>query len=298
MEVKRDGWFKAIWRLFYPLLLHFGIMVLVSTVWSLVVYFMVIEENWSGGGSLMTQLQELTYQAMETILRSTYYITVVADLIVLPFLYLFFRRDKKQRAKVEPEVKYNQASFMEYVLLMVVAFGACIGFNGLISGIGLVEVDETYQEVSELLYSASLPMQLFGTALVVPLCEELIFRGLMYNRLKDYMSLGMAMITTSLVFGLYHGNIVQILYAFPLSCMMIYAYEKYHSFFAPYLFHVIANGMSVLITETGLFDFLFSSRILMLMTGVVGLAIVYGGLRRIRDMVKLEPVDPVSKVEL
>ena len=246
----------------------------------------------------MARLEEIAYQAMEQILRSTYHITVAADLLVIPFLFLFFRRDKKQQAKIKPEIKYNRASFMEYVLLMAVAFGACIGFNGLIAGVGLVEADETYQEVSELLYSASLPMQLFGTALVVPLCEELIFRGLMYNRLKDYMSVGMAMATASLVFGLYHGNMVQIVYAFPLSCMMIYAYEKYHSFWAPYLFHVTANAVSVLITETGLFDFLFGGRVMMLMTGFVGLAVVYGGLRIIRDTVKLTPVDPASKVEL
>ena len=37
---------------------------------------------------------------------------------------------------------------------------------------------------------------------------------------------------------------------------------------------------------------------MMLMTGFVGLAVVYGGLRIIRDTVKLTPVDPASKVEL
>ncbi len=299
MEGKRDNWFKTIWRLFYPLLLHFGIMILVSTIWSVVVYVLVVEKNWSAGeASMIEHLQEMAYQAMEGILRSTYYITLVADLIVLPFLYLFFRQDKKQREKVEPEIKYGHASPAEYLLLAVVAFGACIGFNGLIAGLGLIEVDETYQEVSELLYSASLPMQLFGTALVVPLCEEFMFRGLMYNRLKENMSAGMAMITASMVFGLYHGNMVQMLYAFPLSCMMIYAYEKYHSFLAPILFHVVANGVAVLITGTDLFDFLFSGQIMRLLTGGVGLAVVYGGLRIIRDTVKLEPVDPASKVEL
>ena len=299
MEVRRDSWLKTIWRLFYPLLLHLGIMILVSVIWSMAVYVMVIGEGWSASGtSFVTQLQDMAYRAMELILQSTYYITMAADLITIPFLVWFFKRDKRLQARVKPDVKYNQASAMEYVLVAVVAFGACIGLNGLISGLGLVEVDEAYQEVSEVLYSASLPVQLLGTAVIVPLCEELVFRGLIYNRLKEYMSMSMAMITASLVFGLYHGNMVQILYAFPMSCMMIYAYEKYHSFLAPCLFHMVANGMSVLITETGLFDFLFNGRVMMLMTGAVGLAVVYGGLRMIKNTVKLEPVDPVSKVEL
>ncbi len=300
MEGKNDNWFRTMWRLFYPLLLHFGIMVLVSTIWSLIVYLIVIEKNWSAdGASVLEQLQEIGYQAMEGMLRSSYYIMIIANLITLPFLHLFYRQDKKQREKVKPEIKYNRASPMEYVVLAVVAFGACIGFNGLIAGIGLTQADKAYQEVSELLYSASLPVQLAGTALLTPVFEEYMFRRVMYNRLKDNnMSIGMAMITVSLVFGLYHGNIVQMLYAFPLSCMMVYTYEKYHSFLAPCLFHIVANGASVLITGTDLFDFLFSGRIMMLLTGGVGLVVVYYGLRIIKDTVKLEPVDPASKVEL
>ena len=103
MEGKNDNWFRTMWRLFYPLLLHFGIMVLVSTVWSLIVYLIVIEKNWSAdGASVLEQLQEIGYQAKEGMLRSSYYIMIIANLITLPFLHLFYRQDKKQREKVKP----------------------------------------------------------------------------------------------------------------------------------------------------------------------------------------------------
>ena len=292
MEVKRDGWFKIIWRLFYPLLLYMGIQIVLELMVSFVLTLKVLMD---GGGASM---QHVVAKVLDLYLGLSYYVTVFGALAAIPFLYLFYRLDRKKRQAVGAEIVYCRATAMEYVLIGVVAFGACIGGNNLILGSGLMELDSHYQQVSEILYSAPFLVQLAGTGIIVPLCEELVFRGLMYKRLKEYVPAGTAMVTTSLVFGLYHGNIVQMVYAMTLGYLMVYIYEKYHHFLAPFLFHAVSNLLSVLITETGIFGFLYTNKTMMLLSGCVGVGIVIAGMRIICNNVKLEPKDPASRVEL
>jgi membrane protease YdiL (CAAX protease family) len=228
----------------------------------------------------------------------SYYMTVGTAILSIPFMYLFYRKDKKWRIAMGEEITYRHASLLEYVLVCLIAFGACIGGNNLIMASGLITVDSTYQEVSELLYSASLPVQIIGTAMIVPLCEELLFRGLLYNRLKEKIPANTAIWLSALAFGVYHGNLVQLVYATLLGVLMAYLYEKYHSFLAPYLFHATANLVSVLITETTWFDFMYKNKLMMLVSGVVGLIIVAYGLYVVSTTVNLEPEDPESKVQV
>lgn len=140
---------------------------------------------------------------------------------------------------------------MEYVLIAMVAFGACIGGNNILLGIGLAEIDTAYQEAAQTLYSTGLWIQLLGTVVVAPVCEELLFRGLIYKRMKEYMTPGMAMFLSALAFGFFHGNMTQMVYSGALGFLMAYVYEKYHNLFAPVLFHAVANLFSVVVTETG-----------------------------------------------
>lgn len=48
---------------------------------------------------------------------------------------------------------------------------------------------------------------------IAPLAEEIVFRWLIYLRLRDYMRIGFAMVISGMIFGIYHGNLVQAVYA-------------------------------------------------------------------------------------
>jgi hypothetical protein len=60
----------------------------------------------------------------------------------------------------------------------------------------------------------------------------------------------------------------------------------------------MANLVSVLITETTWFDFMYKNKLMMLVSGVVGLIIVAYGLYVVSTTVNLEPEDPESKVQV
>ena len=106
-----------------------------------------------------------------------------------------------------------------------------------------------YQEVSEIIYSGGLFIELVSAVVAAPIVEELLFRGLIYTRLKVLMSSNAAIIVSAAIFGIFHGNLVQFVYALIIGLLIAYVYEKYKTIFAPIMFHVSANLISVLITE-------------------------------------------------
>lgn len=289
-----------VWSIIYPLLIYWAVEIVVLVGASVIVSFMTYAEMFPqlmAEENVMEQSKMLYYQVMEWTLQNGYYLQMLINLITIPLLYLFFRRDKKTELRLGTEVPYRHATVMEYLLLAIVAFGATIGGNLLIAASGLMEADSGYQQATELLYSASLPVQLIGTVLIGPLCEELIYRGLIYKRLRAAISPMQAMVISSLLFGIAHGNLVQLLYAFVLGLLMAYVYEKYHSFLAPFLFHAVGNAIAVLMTETGIFEFMYSGKIMMVISGILGVAVVVLGGRMIRE-IHLEPKNPESKIEM
>ena len=68
------------------------------------------------------------------------------------------------------------------------------------------------------------------TGIMGPILEELLFRGIVYNRLKIYLSHKKSVIITSILFSIMHlPNIINVIYTFFLSFILIYLYDKYKS---------------------------------------------------------------------
>ena len=85
--------------------------------------------------------------------------------------------------------------------------------------------------------------------IAAPVLEELFFRGMIYKRLRDIVNVKAAIIISALFFGAFHGNLVQLVYAFIIGLMLAYVYEKFKTIWVPIVFHMGANLISILITE-------------------------------------------------
>lgn len=78
---------------------------------------------------------------------------------------------------------------------------------------------------------------------VSPLVEELVFRWLVYGRIKNVLGVKLAVPVSAFFFGIYHGNLIQGIYAFIMGCIMALIYEWTDNFLTPVIFHVAANGI-------------------------------------------------------
>ena len=92
-----------------------------------------------------------------------------------------------------------------------------------------------------------------GACIIGPLCEELVFRGLLAGRLARYGQKPGAFIS-ALLFGLYHANLEQFFYAFALGLLLSYAYYRTGllrtSVLLHMLFNIIGSVVPMLLPDT------------------------------------------------
>lgn len=92
--------------------------------------------------------------------------------------------------------------------------------------------------------------------LMAPILEEIVFRGLMYTRLKKGLPMLGAAIITSLAFGLAHGTIIWAIYTFIFSMVLIWVFEQFQSLTACILLHMAYNisgmALSLIPEEAGI----------------------------------------------
>ena len=91
------------------------------------------------------------------------------------------------------------------------------------------------------LYGQGFAVQILVLGISMPTCEELVYRGLVYKRLRYTSPFLGVTLYSSLVFAFTHGNLVQGLYGFIMGMMFCYVYEKYGSVKAPILAHITAE---------------------------------------------------------
>ena len=110
-----------------------------------------------------------------------------------------------------------------------------------------------YQEsMTRITEGKSLFMMIFWMGIVAPAAEEMIFRWLIYLRLRDWMKLPVAAVISGVVFGIYHGNIVQGIYASILGTAFAWILEMSGNIYSSMLLHMGANIWSLVITEYAL----------------------------------------------
>ena len=78
-----------------------------------------------------------------------------------------------------------------------------------------------------------------------PICEEFVFRGVMYQSHKNSGTAFGAFIVSACMFGLIHMNWNQACYALVVGLALVLLREATGSMIAPVLFHIVFNAQSV-----------------------------------------------------
>lgn len=128
-----------------------------------------------------------------------------------------------------------------YLTVGILSGTMAVGFNMLFRLLYLTEISARYSETARAQYQIPFVYGLILYGLISPLSEELLFRGLIYRRMKQYFPVKWAILLSALFFGLYHGNLVQALYGTILGAMIAYVYEVSGDFKIPVFAHAVAN---------------------------------------------------------
>ena len=150
---------------------------------------------------------------------------------------------------------------------------AATGISLFVSILPIDNIIGSYETTSELLLNGDFIYLFVVLGIIVPLTEEIIYRGLIYNRVKKYLDVNKAILISSLLFGIFHFNLMQGVYAFIIGIIMGYLYHKYNSILAPVALHMAVNQLTVIFNCTGISNALNGNIIIYIMCMVISLAI-------------------------
>ena len=144
---------------------------------------------------------------------------------------LFRRQQTRWQARTEAS----------YLTMGILAMSSAMGINILFGLLRIAAMSVGYYETEQMQYQIAFLPGLLLYGLISPLAEEILFRGMIFNRLKRYFSVLTAEITSAAFFGIYHGNLVQALYGMLMGFLLAYCYQITGNFRIPVLMHSVAN---------------------------------------------------------
>ncbi|MGC4020421.1 MAG: type II CAAX endopeptidase family protein [Muricomes sp.] len=249
---------KQFWRLAGPILLYWVIRGvaegLIALIFVIPHFGEIINYQALSGSMDQQQFVDFYIQITEKIMKiveqyQVEILGIVALLTLFLTVPLFFMDRKREAALQLPQNKKAEA--WKYSAILVFGAAACIGMSCLVIMTNLAFMSDKYQLVSNAFYSASFPAQIIVIGIIIPITEELMFRGVLFKRYREQGSFFRAALYSSLLFSFLHNNVVQFLYTFFLGVFLAYVYEKYGSFKAPVLLHITANLVSLILTNAG-----------------------------------------------
>ena len=171
------------------------------------------------------------------------FLTSMAAVIVLPLFWRMYKKDGALCGRGE-ERRLSAASCLQIAALGIVCnLVLTLVINGILSFFSFSN------QTQEALFASNLIVQVVGIGIIVPIMEEVLFRGIVYNRLKGYTkNAKSAAILAAVIFAVYHGNVVQMLFAFPMALILMAVYEKWGTLRADITFHMAVNLSSVILT--------------------------------------------------
>ena len=158
MRDRKTG--RIIWYLFSAVLIKWGVEIAVATF------------------------------ALSCGLRSNMGIGAVSSIITIPMIVWIYRKDQGRYEKQQESWwKYKAASRYGMWLVMIVgAVTACVAMNDIVMLMNMQRISQVYQSTEQIIYSAPRWLQLAGAGILAPVAEELVYRGMIYRRMRESLT--------------------------------------------------------------------------------------------------------------
>lgn len=172
--------------------------------------------------------------------EQVYMLTLWTELLIIPALYLFYRLQKKSPWQ---EMGYKRCDWRTVLLGAVIGLFACFAVTLIFLYVPFPAVwQEEYTKESEALMQQWSPIYTTVlTVVVAPLTEELLYRGLLYGRLRRGMHPALAAVISAAVFGYAHGSPIWMVYTFLLGLLLAFLFERSDSLWPSIITHMSFN---------------------------------------------------------
>lgn len=173
-------------------------------------------------------------------------VTYILSFALPPLLYLMARRQPLQQVLLFEKTRFSTAlacvflgmgvcMLANYPANWMAEFLEWAGYSGTLPDSPL-----TGEPSIQILYFISL-------AVIPPVVEELVFRGAILHGLRRFGD-GFAIVGSAFLFGMFHGNLIQLPFAFLCGLVLAFVVVKTGNLWISIAIHFLNNGLSAAIT--------------------------------------------------
>ncbi|PNX50567.1 MAG: hypothetical protein BV456_06305 [Thermoplasmata archaeon M8B2D] len=235
------------------------IFVLLLILLSLIIYILYPIYIFATGKSV-SQFQEITDILNKTPLGEVYIliselITAFILMVLIPLIWYVIVNSisfRKAISRVRITLKNIDIAFLWGILaaILIYAVISVLSFILLILGENPTEISN----VTDLDFLS--PPVLFLLVTVIPVAEEIFFRGFLLEKIESFAGQNIAIVATSILFGIAHmgyGKLYPAVFPMIMGLLLAYIVIKTKNLFASIFAHVSFNAVVILLYFFGNF---------------------------------------------
>ncbi len=166
--------------------------------------------------------------------------------LILPSVFYVFVLKNGEKDDISQEVDYKLISLKSIGLVALVTYAAQ-PITSLLNMLTSINQESAGEAIANMFDGMPYIAALIAVGLVPAVCEEFVFRGCIYGALRKKNRV-LAIVITSIMFGLLHLNLNQFSYAFALGIVLCLMVEATGTVLSSTIAHFIFNGTSVTLT--------------------------------------------------
>lgn len=148
-------------------------------------------------------------------------------------------------------VEKRKMKWWQFVVAVLMCFGLVYASNligtAVSTVIGILKGSAVQNTILDVVTSISTVFVILYMVICAPFMEEYVFRKLIVERTIKYGQ-GVAVVVSGLMFGLFHGNLNQFVYAFTLGCFLAFIYVKTGKLKITIAMHMMVNFMGSVVS--------------------------------------------------
>lgn len=210
--------------------------------------------------TIIIGVSKLTNHGRADVIEITKYQIIFGQLLRLILMYLFIvLRNKKRTDKDYIIIKY-QGFLPDSWKMLVIGLGVAGFGNWVISLLfaligdlpSVTNTIDQFNNAFQLNGGLDFFLMILGAVILAPISEEILFRGLVFEKLKSIYTLPWTIVLSGLIFGIYHLNILQGVNTFIMGMVLSFVYYYRRNIMDTILIHIVNNffALTVGLNET------------------------------------------------
>ncbi|WP_040306742.1 CPBP family intramembrane glutamic endopeptidase [Caloramator australicus] len=175
---------------------------------------------------------------------------VVAEIVALGIYYFIYKSRNLDLVKV---CNFSRVSFIKVILYILLGSSFSILIRFLVGILSMSDLFRNavndYNKITEYAIGNNIALIIIAVLLIGPIFEEIMFRGMIFNELKNNINIYLALALQSVIFGVYHMNLIQGLYAALLGLVLGILYYWERTIWVPIIIHISFNVAGVINNE-------------------------------------------------